>query len=62
MSFHQVRELFEARLIVEGEIAGLAARRATEEEILVMESVARVSQDSEQPSRSVTASNIEIKY
>ncbi len=40
MSFHHVRELFEARLIVEGVIAELAAQRATDEEIAELERLA----------------------
>ena len=41
IGFHQVRELFEARLIVEGVIAELAAQRATEEEIAELERLAK---------------------
>lgn len=44
MSFHQVRELFEARLIVEGVTAELAAQRATEDEIAELERLAAVVQ------------------
>lgn len=43
MSFHQVRELFEARLLVEGMIADLAARRATDEEIDELERSATIA-------------------
>lgn len=42
MSFHQVRELFEARLIVEGVIAELAAQRAANDEIGELERSATV--------------------
>lgn len=41
MSFHAVRDLFEARLVLEGSIAELAAIRATEGEIAELEKVAR---------------------
>lgn len=43
MSFHQVRELFEARLILEGVIAELAAQRATDEEISQLERSATIA-------------------
>ena len=43
MSFSIVRELFEARLLLEGIIAELAAQRASEEEISELERLARQS-------------------
>lgn len=41
MSFHAVRELCEARLLLEGVIAELAAQRATAEEIDALDKMAR---------------------
>lgn len=43
LSFHAVRELFEARLLLEGMIAELAAQRATDEEIARLEHLSRKS-------------------
>ena len=47
IGFHHVRELFEARLIVEGVVAELAAQRATDEEIAELERLATVARGGE---------------